>query len=129
MPATRARSSTCSCRKLRERMEAQAGVIGMTYSDVVPLAMPGESMPYHQLEVDSYVPAPNEQMILQRATVPPGYFKLMGIPLLEGRDFTYMDEEGKPLVIIVNETFAHGDSSEGPIRSAGRFESGAPSLR
>ena len=30
------------CRgKLRERMEAQPGVIGMTYSDVVPLAMPG----------------------------------------------------------------------------------------
>ena len=93
------------CRRLREQMEAQPGVIGMTYSDVVPLAMPGDSMPYHQLEVDGYVRAPNEQMILQRATVPPGYFKLMSIPLLEGRDFTDMDREGKPLVIIVNETF------------------------
>jgi predicted permease len=94
------------CRKLRERMEAQPGVIGMTYSDVVPLAMPGDSSPYHQIEVDGYIPAPNEQMILHRATVPPGYFKLMGISLLEGRDFTDMDGEGKPLVIIVNETFA-----------------------
>ena len=93
------------CRKLRERMETQPGVIGMTYSDVVPLAMPGDSMPYHQLDVDGYVRAPNEQMILQRATVPPGYFKLMSIPLLEGRDFTDMDGEGKPLVIIVNESF------------------------
>jgi predicted permease len=45
-------------------------------------------------------------MILQRATAPPGYFKLMGIPLLEGRDFTEMDEGGKPVVIIINETFA-----------------------
>ena len=94
------------CRKLRDRMEAQPGVIGMTYSDVVPLAMPGDTMPYHQLEVDGYIPLPNEQMILQRATVPPGYFKLMSIPLLEGRDFTDMDGEGKPLVIIINETFA-----------------------
>jgi predicted permease len=94
------------CRKLRERMEAQPGVIGMTYSDVVPLAMPGGSTPYHQFEVEGYTPAPNEQMILHRATVPPGYFKLMDIPLLEGRDFTAMDGEGKPLVIVVNETFA-----------------------
>ncbi len=94
------------CRKLRERMEAQPGVIGMTYSDVVPLAVPGNSGPYHQVEVDGYIPAPDEQMILHRATVPPGYFKLMGIPLLEGRDFTEMDGEGKPTVIVVNETFA-----------------------
>ena len=94
------------CRQLRERMEAQPGVIGMTYSDVVPLGMPMDALPYHLIEVDGYVPASNEQMILQRATVPPGYFKLMGIPLLEGRDFTYRDEQGKPLVIIVNATFA-----------------------
>ena len=94
------------CRKLRERMEAQPGVLGVTYSDVIPLAMPGNSMPYHQLEVDGYIPGKDEQMILQRATVPPGYFRLMGIPLLEGRDFTGMDGESKPLVIVVNETFA-----------------------
>jgi predicted permease len=94
------------CRKLRERMEAEPGVLGMTYSDVIPLAMPGNSMPYHQLEVEGYIPGRDEQMILQRATVPPGYFRLMGIPLLEGRDFTEMDGEGKPMVIVVNETFA-----------------------
>jgi hypothetical protein len=40
------------CRKLRERMEAQPGVLGVTYSDVIPLANPGKGMPYHQLEVD-----------------------------------------------------------------------------
>jgi putative ABC transport system permease protein len=94
------------CRKLQERMEAQPGVIGMTYSDVVPLAMPGDTSPYHQIDVDGYIPAPNEQMIVNRATVPPGYFNLMDIPQLEGRDFTEMDGEGKPMVIIINETFA-----------------------
>src|SRR5215472_7426382 len=94
------------CRKLRDRMQGPPGVLGMTYSDVVPLAMTGDSLPYPQLEVDAYSPAREEQMIHQRATVPPGYFKLMGIPLLEGRDFTEMDGEGKPLVIIINETFA-----------------------
>jgi predicted permease len=94
------------CRELRERMEAQPGVLGVTYSDVIPLANPGKGMPYHQLEVEGYTPRRDEQMILERATVPPGYFKLMGIPLLEGRDFTEMDDESKPMVIVVNETFA-----------------------
>jgi predicted permease len=94
------------CRKLRERMEAQPGVLGMTYSDVIPLGNPGHGMPYHSLEVEGYTPRRDEQMIFERATVPPGYFRLMGIPLLEGRDFTDMDEESKPMVIVVNETFA-----------------------
>ncbi len=94
------------CRTLRERLEALPGVVGVSYSDVTPLAAPAGSSPWHQMEVDGYVPAPDEQMIIHRATVPPGYFKLMGIPLLDGRDFTERDEAGAPLVIIVNETFA-----------------------
>lgn len=52
------------------------------------------------------MPARNEQMMIHRATVPPGYFRLMGIPLLDGRDFTERDEEGAPVPILVNETFA-----------------------
>jgi hypothetical protein len=46
-------------------------------------------------------------MIVHRATVAPGYFRFMSIPLREGRDFTERDEAGQPLVMIVNETFAH----------------------
>jgi hypothetical protein len=38
--------------------------------------------------------------------VPPGFFEFMGIPLLEGREFTERDEAGAPAVLIVNETFA-----------------------
>ena len=36
----------------------------------------------------------------------PGYFASVGIPLLEGRDFTDADREGSELVAIVNETTA-----------------------
>jgi predicted permease len=94
------------CRALRERLEAMPGVLGVTYSDHVPLAAVAGSSPWHQLQIDGYVPAPNEQMMIHRATVPPGYFGVMGIPLLEGRDFTERDEAGRPVVIIVNQTFA-----------------------
>jgi predicted permease len=93
------------CRTLRERMEAVPGVVGVTYSDVVPLTSPASS-PENQIAVDGYVPAPNERMRLPRATVPPGFFEVMGIPLLEGREFTERDEAGAQPVLIVNEAFA-----------------------
>lgn len=94
------------CRALRERMEGMPGVVGATYSDVVPLASPGGASPFGQIEVEGYSPGPNEQMTVHRATIPPGYFELFGIPLLDGRDFTERDEAGAPQVMIVNQSFA-----------------------
>lgn len=94
------------CRTLSERLGKVPGVIGVAYSDTVPLADVAGSSPMHQLDVEGYLPSPKEQMLIHRATVPPGYFKLMRIPLLEGRDFTERDEAGAPVVIVVNETFA-----------------------
>jgi putative ABC transport system permease protein len=97
------------CRVLRERLESKPGVIGMTYSDVVPMstASGAGSTPWHQLDVEGYAPAPTEHMMIHRATVPPGYFKLLGIRMLEGRDFTERDSAEAPTVIVVNETFAN----------------------
>jgi predicted permease len=37
--------------------------------------------------------------------VSPTFFATMGIPLLEGRNFTESDTSGKPLVVIVNQAF------------------------
>jgi len=93
------------CRVLRERMEEVPGVVGVTYTDFVPLTQPASS-PVDQLVVPGYDPAPGERMWVHRATVPPGYFAFMGIPLLEGRDFSERDEAGAPAVMIVNEAFA-----------------------
>jgi len=97
------------CRNLRERLESKPGVIGVTYSDTVPMstASGAGSTPWHLLDVEGYVPAPNEQMMIHRATVPPGYFHLLGIRLLDGREFTARDSAEAPVVIIVNETFAN----------------------
>jgi predicted permease len=102
-------------RVLRERMEGAPQVLGVTYSDYVPLSSPGSS-PQDQLVIEGYVPAPNEQMLLHRATVPPGYFQFMGIRMLQGRDFTERDEAGAAAVMIVNQTFAkHFFGSSNPI--------------
>lgn len=39
--------------------------------------------------------------------VSPGFFQQMSQPLLRGRDFTEMDRINTPLVLVVNEKFAH----------------------
>ncbi len=93
------------CRLLRQRLEAVPGVVGVTYSDFVPLTSPASS-PQDRIDVDGYVPAPDEQTRIHRATVSPGYFEFMGIPRLEGRDFSERDDGGAPLVMIVNQSFA-----------------------
>jgi predicted permease len=53
----------------------------------------------------------------------PGYFRSMGIRLLEGREFTDQDREGANRVMIVNETLARrlspGDSAVGKILNLG----------
>ncbi|HWQ54132.1 MAG TPA: ABC transporter permease [Bryobacteraceae bacterium] len=96
------------CRMLRERMESTPGVIGVSYSDVVPMSTisGAGSIPAHQMHVEGYAPAPNEQMMIHRATVPPGYFSLLGIRMLGGRDFTERDTAEAPMVVVINETFA-----------------------
>ena len=101
------------CRRLRERMETVPGVLGVTYSDFIPLTSHGTSPP-DQLVIEGYVPAPDEQMLIHRATVPPGYFDFMGIRMLEGRDFTEHDDSGAPEVMIVNQTFARHFFGEAP---------------
>jgi putative ABC transport system permease protein len=101
------------CRRLRERLELIPGVVGVTYSDFVPLTSPGTS-PEDELVVDGYVPTPNEQMLIHRATVPPGYFDFMGIRMLEGRDFTERDDPSAPEVMIVNGKFARHFFGDAP---------------
>lgn len=101
-----AREQQQFCRALRERLEAKPGILGVSYSDWVPLASAAGSSPADQLQVEGYVPARDEQMWVHRATVPPGYFRFMGIRLLDGRDFTERDDAGAATVILVNQTFA-----------------------
>ena len=91
------------CRRLRQRMEQEPGVMAAGYSDVVPLSF-GRS-PWHQVSVEGYAPAPGENMNLHRSLVSPGYLELMKIPLIDGRDFTDADDAKAAPVMIVNEAF------------------------
>jgi predicted permease len=92
------------CRRLRDRMEQLPGATGVSYDDSVPLGFHGGN--WETLEVEGYVPGPNENMKIYRDLVSPGYFDSMKIPLLEGRDFDWHDDHTAPRVMIVNQEFA-----------------------
>ncbi len=92
------------CRRLRERLEAQPGVEAVSYADMVPLGF--DTGPWEDLQIEGYLPAPSENMKIYRNLVAPGYFRLMRIGLVEGRDFTALDNEKSAPVMIVSEQFA-----------------------
>jgi predicted permease len=98
-----ARQTDSYCRRLREQLERQPGVTAVSYDDSPPLGFSGGN--WETLEVDGYVPGPNENMKIYRDLVSPGYFETMKIPLLEGRDFDLRDDATSLKVMIVNREF------------------------
>jgi len=69
----------------------------------VPLSL-GEGS-WEDLQVEGHVSGPSENMKIYRNLVAPGYFTLMKIPLIEGRDFTMQDDDPHPPVMIVTREF------------------------
>jgi predicted permease len=98
-----ARQTDSFCRRLREELERQPGVTTVSYDDSAPLGFSGGS--WETLEVEGYVPGPNENMKIYRDLVSPGYFETMKIPLVEGRDFDLRDDATSLKVMIVNQEF------------------------
>ena len=92
------------CLRLRDHISALPGVAEVSFANTVPLEI--GSGPSSEIRVEGYVPGPSEEMRVSSATVAPGYFDTLRIPLLEGRDFTERDDRGSPAVVIVNQTFA-----------------------
>lgn len=78
----------------------------------VAAASTGVNIPFDNNDWDSSVHltgtppyAPGKEPSAEINFVSPGYFKVMGIPLLEGRDFDGRDAFGHPEAVIVDESF------------------------
>ena len=105
-----AQQADAFCRRLRESLERSPGVTAVSYDDSPPLGFQGGN--WEPLTVEGYVPGRSENMKINRDLVAPGYFDLMKIPLVEGRDFDAADAaerlHGDPRrkVMIVNQEFA-----------------------
>jgi putative ABC transport system permease protein len=91
-------------RRLRAHLLAAAGVTSAAYSDSIPLGF-GLGK-WATVVVEGYASRPGEHLDVHHASVSPGYFDLLQIPLLAGRDFLAEDNETAPRVMIVNASFA-----------------------
>ena len=101
-------------RQALERVAALPGVQYAAFAWGVPLT--GNNWPA-TLEIEGQPPAMKEsdKTALPLRAVTPDYFKLMGMALMEGREFRSTDDDKAPGVAIVNRTFAdryfpHGDA-------------------
>ena len=90
--------------RVMDEMRQLPGVEAVSMSEDAPLGFGGGS--WEDLTIDGYASAANENMKIYRNLVAPGYFGLMRIPILEGRDFTSLDDRSAPMVAVVNTEFA-----------------------
>lgn len=100
------------CLRLAERLRTVPGVSAVSYANFVPLEY-GEG-PETEVAVEGYVPAAGEPMRVVNSSVSPGYFDVMKIPFLEGRDFSARDDVNTAPVMIVNQEFQRRYFAGGP---------------
>jgi putative ABC transport system permease protein len=92
-------------RRLIEQVSVIPGVKSVGATSKIPLSC--EDSSGESFEVEG-APRPSKRSDWYAAPlwISPDYFKAMGIPLLQGRDFTDADHRQSPPVLIINETLA-----------------------
>ena len=98
-------------RELHDRLKGAPGVTAAGYAAVSILA--GDEWD-STMSVEGHKAADGEDMQAFMNSLSPGYFETMGIRLVDGRDFTTLDEKKDGTVAIVNRKFAQhffGDKS------------------
>ncbi len=89
---------------LLEQVQAISGVETAATPWFLPFAPGGWQPTFH---VEGWPEEePGQAAVAESNSVPPGYFRTMGIPLLAGRDFGARDNADAPLVVIVDEKIA-----------------------
>ncbi len=93
-----------------QRLEGLPGVTGVAAANAGPLAdHPGDTV----FDIEGRPPAlesgARDSALYQHATqrmVTPGYFDVLGVPILRGRGFRESDRAGAPGVVIINQQLA-----------------------
>ena len=111
--------------QLIERLKTVPGVTDATAG--MPLPLTGNEMAV-SFNIRERPTGPTERPSSNMALVASGYFRTIGTPVLQGRDFTNDDDERHPRVLVVNRAFADrffpGENAVGK-----QIESGATSQR
>jgi predicted permease len=92
---------------LSRRVGELPGVQGVALGLIVPWRDAGRMGPGAKFAVEGYTPADGEENPHARfRAVAPGFFDILGVPIISGRDFTDDDRRGAELVVIVSESLA-----------------------
>jgi putative ABC transport system permease protein len=87
--------------ELLGRVRALPGVRTAAYGDALPLVMSGAQFLF--VPEGEPRPAPGQEPTADIAPVSEGYFKALGVPLLQGRYFAPTDQPSSTAVAIVNQ--------------------------
>ncbi len=103
--------------ELTRRIGELPGVDGVAVGSFVPWRDAGSFGPGIPFAVEGYAPADGEDAPRARIRiVSPGFFPVLGVPVIAGRDFTTDDRRGNERVAIVSQSlaqrlFANGDAT------------------
>jgi predicted permease len=89
--------------QLEGRLAALPGATGAVFAIVPVLA--GDNW-NNDVRVEGFDAGPDTNTNAAFNSVGPGFFKTMGMPLVQGREFTRADAAGAPKAVIVNQAFA-----------------------
>src|SRR5262249_53940477 len=90
--------------QLHERVATIPGVTSAALVYGLPLGLEDSQL---GVEIVGAPPSrPGESVAAGYSQISPGYFRTLGIPLLQGRDFTDRDRTNSASVVIVDQTFA-----------------------
>jgi predicted permease len=90
-------------REVEERVAHLPGVVSEGVVSVLPLT--GE-VGWGRIDVEGYMPPPEQELQVDIRVASPDYFQTMEIPLKKGRFFNEDDTDDKPLTVIIDEKFA-----------------------
>jgi len=104
-PGTSAQSQQLTLMStLIDRLRSVPGVAGATVSENGLFA--GIDSSSDSLQIDGFAPRRKEDMSASFDQVGPQYFRVLGAPILMGRDFDDNDNSRAPQVAIINDTMA-----------------------
>ena len=98
-------------RQLLDQAQTLAGVKSAALSEAVPMIQTAAQSQFAGLRSTRVIPegvqlpSGTEAVSLLSNVVSEGYFRTMGVPIVQGRDFLSSDRADTPRVVIVNEQF------------------------
>ena len=90
--------------RMRDEIRAIPGVTDAAVGSTIPLRAAGFML---EVKAEGRPVSPGEPMPrAENRRASPEYFRVAGIPILKGKEFSTTDRAGSPLVVIINKTLA-----------------------